>query len=121
MADLSGSRQEVMANVLAARSSKNWLDFAHTPLTEFGSSHSSKACSQRVARYVLVGQAQAALEGALQDNDEAEPDRSENEFLSNKWGMGPFYSWNQNYDKLLDDANKRKRMEARLKQSEKIE
>lgn len=45
MESLIGNRHEVMANVLAARNSKNWLDFAHTPLTEFGSSHSSKACS----------------------------------------------------------------------------
>lgn len=51
----------------------------------------------------------------MQDNDAKEPDREENEFLSNKWGMGPFYSYNHNYDKLLDDANKRKRLEARLK------
>ena len=90
--------------MIAARTSKNWQDFAKLPVTEFGSSFSHKAASKRVGRYVLVGQAQAAMDDI--DN----PD--EYRFLENKWSMGPFYAWDSNFDSLTKATQKRKNQES---------
>ena len=78
--------------MVAARKCKDWRDFVRCQSTNqnFGKKdHFEK--DKRVRRYLLVGNAVNALEEAPINTHLGQT------FMENKWGMGPYYSWNENY------------------------
>ena len=87
--------QSIKSEIVAARYSKNWKDFADCQRSKayFGK-RDDKEREKRVRRYILLADAYDALENI--PNDE----RSGKRFMHNDWNLGPFYSWNHNY---LDD------------------
>lgn len=93
--DFPMSNQSIKSEVIAARKSKNWLDFVNNSkgLLSFGANNESEK-DKRIRRYVMAGHAAAALEEPAIDGELEEKGKT---FLGNSWGMGPFYSWNSNF------------------------
>ena len=85
--------QTPSAEILAARSSKNWKDFVQSQSTNqhFGF-RDDKEKSKRVRRYLMLANAIDALEDMPGDEH-----IGGGKFMGNSWGMGPFYSYNNNY------------------------